>query len=100
MSKRIGTAPPGARPVAAQKKATAAQVEDLARKGVDKAVAQDRKERGATVAKLKVGDGVMRGKLRGIVYAVTKNWAIIDWKDGEREGWNDKALKGGKVTKK
>jgi hypothetical protein len=100
--KRIGTAPPGARPVAAQKKATAAEVEDLSRKAVDKAVAQDRRERGATVATLSAGNRVTRGidKVRGVVYAVTKGWAIIDWGDGEREGWNDKALKRGKVAKK
>jgi hypothetical protein len=74
-------------------------VEDLARKGVDKAVAQDRAERTVTVAKLSAGQKLASGAKRGVVYAVTKSWAVIDWIGGEREGWNDKALKRGKVKK-
>lgn len=75
------------------------QVEDLSRKAVDKAVAQDRRERSATVEKLTKGDKLIAGAKRGVVYAVTASWAIIDWIGGEREGWNNKALKRGKVRK-
>lgn len=75
------------------------QVEDLSRAAVDKAVAQDRRERGVTVEKLTAGQRVVSGAKKGVVYAVTKSWAIIDWIGGEREGWNNKALKRGKVRK-
>lgn len=80
-------------------KATVAKVEATARKAVDKAVAQDRKERAVTVETLTKGQRVVSGAKRGVVYAVTKSWAIIDWIDGEREGWNNKALKRGKARK-
>lgn len=76
-----------------------AQVEGLARKAVDKAVAQDKRERAATVEKLTAGDKLIAGAKRGIVYAATKSWAIIDWIGGEREGWNNKALKRAKARK-
>lgn len=76
-----------------------AQVEGLARKAVDKAVAQDKRERAATVEKLSKGDKLIAGAKRGIVYAVTKSWAIIDWTPGEREGWTNKALKRAKARK-
>lgn len=82
-------------------KQTVASVEAKARKGVDKALAAVRAE----VVKVKdLRKGAKLRRLDGVTGVVLRDpakggeFVIIDWVDAEREGWNDKALRKGKVT--